>query len=244
MCTRTWLANAVTHVISSSGRRECLRRGQSTTKGSRLHPLGTMNICTKIHEKPSNSSWDLSVWTSDRPHLHDSHAAETSLWPLSEKTTSGVLQMSRNRSWEILKLPGITCEYLYIITSFGSTAVAIKSTIQSCNVIKLYVTNTYADCNEPKEAKTVSISLDNTQQFSLIAFVHTHLLFTVALKEMQEMHGVCFPQSSPLNMTQWMFLTSVQQVSGFAIKIQSWLELKCAFGHKWPDSEMLWKCEL
>ncbi len=40
------------------------------TKVSRIHSLRTMNVCTKCHNKPSNSCWDISVglWTN-RPTL-------------------------------------------------------------------------------------------------------------------------------------------------------------------------------
>ncbi len=32
------------------------------TKVIRIHPLGTMNVCTKFHCPSANSCWDISVW--------------------------------------------------------------------------------------------------------------------------------------------------------------------------------------
>lgn len=41
----------------------CSRKSQGTTKVIWLHHLGTTNICTKSHDNPSNSCWNISVWT-------------------------------------------------------------------------------------------------------------------------------------------------------------------------------------
>ncbi len=48
---------------------------KSVDRLSRIHYLGTMNICTRFYRNPSNSCWDISVWTKvvDRPtdqHWH------------------------------------------------------------------------------------------------------------------------------------------------------------------------------
>lgn len=41
----------------------CSRKSQGTTKVIWIHHLGTTNICTKSHDNPSNSCWNISVWT-------------------------------------------------------------------------------------------------------------------------------------------------------------------------------------
>lgn len=48
---------------------EELRKGQVVTKVSAIHPLETMNICTKYHLNPSGIDQTISLWTKmvDRP---------------------------------------------------------------------------------------------------------------------------------------------------------------------------------
>ncbi len=38
-------------------------KSQGSTKIIRIHPLETMNICTKFYGSLSNSYWDILVWT-------------------------------------------------------------------------------------------------------------------------------------------------------------------------------------
>lgn len=45
----------------------CYVQSQGVTKVITIHPKGNINVCTKFHVKLSNSSWDITVWTSGGP---------------------------------------------------------------------------------------------------------------------------------------------------------------------------------
>lgn len=59
----------------SSASKSWVSRGEV----SKIHPQVNMNICTKNYGNPSNSYWDISVWSKVADHLMDTfiHRAES-----------------------------------------------------------------------------------------------------------------------------------------------------------------------
>ncbi len=65
------------------------------TKVITIHPEGDINVCTNCDTDPSQSCWDISVWTTDRPTSRQADIAEDWATPLAW-LIKGIVQSMEN----------------------------------------------------------------------------------------------------------------------------------------------------
>ncbi len=83
------------HVLTSC----CYRKGQGITSIAKIHPQGTMNVCTECNRNPFSSYWGFSVWIKVLDHQSNiARAIQNNIygttWSLHWKKTQHLPRLS------------------------------------------------------------------------------------------------------------------------------------------------------